>query len=61
MNIKMVRWKRIVEGISKKKCAFYGKKWKYSRVEAELYQYIMNIWKNEFAVSIEMLQFEGYR
>jgi hypothetical protein len=30
-------------------------------VEAELYQYVMNTRKNEFAASMEMLQFEGCR
>jgi hypothetical protein len=30
-------------------------------VEAELYQYVMNTRKNRFAVSMEMLQFEGCR
>jgi hypothetical protein len=56
------RWsgeKQKLEGISKKKCAFRGKKCKYPRLEAELYQYVMNTRKNGFAVSMEMLQFEG--
>jgi hypothetical protein len=48
--------KEKVEGISKKKCAILGKKCKYAHVEAELYQYVMNTWKNRFAVSMEMLQ-----
>jgi hypothetical protein len=30
-------------------------------VEAEVYQYVMNTWKNGFAISMEMLQFEGCR
>jgi hypothetical protein len=30
-------------------------------VEAELHQYVMNMRKNEFAVPMEMLQFEGCR
>jgi hypothetical protein len=34
---------------------------KYPHVEAELYQYVMNMRKNGFAVSMEMLQFEGCR
>jgi hypothetical protein len=41
-----VRWwsgeKEKLEGISKKKCAFHGKKCKYPHVEAKLYQYVMN-------------------
>jgi hypothetical protein len=30
-------------------------------MEAKPYIYATNIWKNRFAVSIEMLQFKGYR
>jgi hypothetical protein len=58
------RWsgeKEKLEGISKKKCAFRGKNCKYPHVEAELYEYDMNTRKNGFAVSMEMLQFEGCR
>jgi hypothetical protein len=39
-DMKIRRWsgeKEKLEGISKKKCAFCGKKCKYSHVEAELY------------------------
>jgi hypothetical protein len=53
--------KEKLEGISKEKCAFRGKKCKYPHMEAKLYQYVMNIWKNRSAVSMEMLQFEGCR
>jgi hypothetical protein len=53
--------KKKLEGISKNKCAFRGKKCKYPHVEAELYQYVINTWKNGFAISMEMLQFEGCR
>jgi hypothetical protein len=42
--------KEKLEGISKKKCAFHGKKCQYPHVEAKLYQYVKNMWKNEFAV-----------
>jgi hypothetical protein len=58
------RWsgeKEKLEGISKWKCAFHGEKCKYPHVEAELYQYVTNTRKNGFAVSLEMLQFKGYR
>jgi hypothetical protein len=34
--------KEKLEGISKKKCAFRGKKCKYPHVEAELHKYVMN-------------------
>jgi hypothetical protein len=30
-------------------------------MEADLHQFIMNTWKNGFAVSMEMLQFKGSR
>jgi hypothetical protein len=39
----------------------YSKKWKYSHVQAKLFHSIVNMQKNCFAVSIEMLQFEGCR
>jgi hypothetical protein len=58
------RWsgvKEKLEGISKKKCAFCGKKCKYPHVEAKLYQYVMNMQKNGFVVLMEMLQFTGCR
>jgi hypothetical protein len=57
MNIR--RWsgvKKKLEGISKKKCAFCGKKCKYPHVEASCIS-VMNTWKNTFAASMEMLQF----
>jgi hypothetical protein len=54
-----VRWwsgeKEKLEGISKKKRALRGKICKYPHVEAKLYQYVMNTWKNGFAISMEML------
>jgi hypothetical protein len=33
----------------------------YPHVEADLNRYIMNIWENGFAASMEMLQFKGFR
>jgi hypothetical protein len=62
MNLRQLSGeKEKLEGISKKRCAFRGKKCKYPHVEAELYQYVMNTRINGFAVSVEMLQFEGCR
>jgi hypothetical protein len=48
----MVRLKTL-EGISKNKYAFCGKKIKYPYVEDKLCQCIMNAQKNGFAVSVE--------
>jgi transposase-like protein len=60
MNVR--QWsdeKEKLEGCSKNKCAFCGKKCKYPHVEAELYQCVMNMQKNGFAISLEMLQLQG--
>jgi hypothetical protein len=47
-----IRWwsgeKENLEGISKEKCTPCGKMCKYLHVEVELYQNIMNMWKNRF-------------
>jgi hypothetical protein len=62
MNVR--QWsgeKEKVEGICKKKCAFHGRKCKCLHMEAKLYQYVMNMRKNGFSVSMEMLQFKGCR
>jgi hypothetical protein len=61
MNIKWSGEKEKLQGISKNKCAFHGKLHKYLQVEAALYQYVMNMQKKGFAISVEMLQFEGRR
>jgi hypothetical protein len=55
-----MRWwsgeKENVKGISKQKYIPCGKKCKYSHVEVELYQNIMNMWKNRFTLTMELLQ-----
>jgi hypothetical protein len=62
MNVRL--WsneKQKLQGVFEMKCSLCGMKCKYPRVKAEVCQCIMNTWKNRFAVSMEVLQFEGCR
>jgi hypothetical protein len=49
--------KEKLKGIFENKCAFLSTICMYPHVEAEVYQFVMNMWKNRFTVLIYMLQF----